>query len=169
MTLDPKSRSGLNFADAKFLANIEQHGWVVTKVAPRVGDTGDSFAYSTGLYLRFGQPEMVMFGLAHDTMHTIINSIGSQMKRGVNFAPDQAYPDLLERYSCQFRLVDKSNYAEHLGWSSWFYESHAYPALQCFWPDKNGFFPWQPECAPGVRELQPFLFVPFPNEASHVQ
>jgi len=169
MTLDLKNTTGLNSADAKFLANIEQHGWVVTKVAPRVGDEGNCFAYSTGLYLRFGQPEIVMFGLDLDTMHTIINSVGNQMKRGVNFVPDQAFGDLLERYPCQFRVVDKSNYAEHLGWSCWFYESHNYPALQCFWPDKNGYFPWQSECAAGVRELQPLLFLPFPNEASQVQ
>jgi hypothetical protein len=165
MTLDPKNTSGMNSGDARFLANIEQYGWVVTKVALRVGDEGDCFGYSTGLYLRFGQPEIVMFGLALDTMHTIINSVGNQMKRGVNFVPDQDYVDLLDRYACQFRVVDKSNYTEHLGWSSWFYESHDYPTLQCFWPDMNSYFPWQSECAPGVRDLQPFLFLRAPNEA----
>jgi hypothetical protein len=63
MTLDPKNRSGLNPADAKFLAGIEGHGWFVTKVAPLVGEEGECFAYSTGLYLGFGQPEIVTFGL----------------------------------------------------------------------------------------------------------
>lgn len=169
ITLDPANRIGLKPADATFLANIEQYGWVVTKVAPRVGDEGDCFAYSTGLYLRFGQPEIVMFGLALDTMHAIINTVGEQMRSGVTFVSSQPYDDLLDQYPCQFRVVDKLNYKDHLGWSIWFYEGDGYPALQCFWPDKNGYFPWQPQCSPGVRELQPFLFSPNPNDASPVR
>ena len=156
--LDPAKKNGLKPADSKFLANIEEYGWVVTTVAPRVGDEGDCFAYSTGLYFRFGQPEIVMFGLSLERMHKIINIIGNQMKIGVNFVPDQNYADLLEQYFCQFKIVDKSQYKEHLGWSNWFYEGYDYPTLQCFWPDKLGYFPWQPECSPGVCELQPALF-----------
>jgi hypothetical protein len=160
MTLDPTRRSGLRPVDAKFLANIEEYGWAVTKVAPRVGDDGDFFAYSTGLYLKFGQPEIVIFGLSLDTMHRIVNLVGEQMKRGVNFAPDQDYADLLDGYSCQFKIVDRSQYPDHLGRASWFYEGCDYPTLQCFWPDKNRYFPWQSECSPGIRRLQPFLFLP---------
>jgi hypothetical protein len=89
MTLDPKNREGLPPVDAKFLANIEEHGWAVVKVAPRLGEQGDCFAYSTGLYFRLGQPEIVIFGLSLERMHTIINIIGNQMKFGVIFVPDQ--------------------------------------------------------------------------------
>jgi hypothetical protein len=60
MTIDITKRGGLNLADAKFLANIEEHGWVVTQVFPRAGEEGDYFAYSTGLFLRFKQPEIIM-------------------------------------------------------------------------------------------------------------
>jgi hypothetical protein len=169
MTRDLNNRTGLNPADARFLDKIEEHGWVVTKVAPRVGDEGECFAYSTGLYLRFAQPEIVMFGLPVDIMHGIINNVGNQMKTGVNFLPGRDYADLLERYPCQFRTVDKSKYSHHLGWSSWFYESLDYPVLQCFWPDTNGYFPWQSECATAVRELQPFLYLPFRYEPGPVQ
>ena len=160
MTLDIKKRDGLKPADAKFLAMIDEHGWSVTLVAPRVGEEGDAFAYSTGLFLRFGQPEVVMFGLALDTMHRIINTVGQQMKQGVKFSPDHDYADLLENYPCRFKCVDKSQYRENLGWSVWFYQGLEFPTLQCFWPDRNGHFPWQPECRAGTRKLQPFLFLP---------
>jgi hypothetical protein len=169
MTLDPKSRTGFKAGDANFLAKIDEHGWFVTMVAPRLGEEGDCFAYSTGLFYRFGQPEIIMFGLPLDTMHRIINIIGEQMKKGIIFTPDQDYADVLERYSCQFRFVDKSHYKEHLGWSSWFYEGQEYPTLQCFWPDKNSYYPWQDECSSGVRELQPFLFLPDLFDNTRVQ
>jgi len=145
--------------DAKVLANIEEYGWTVTKVAPGVGDEGDSFVYSTGLYFTFRNPEIVMFGLSLDKMHRIINLAGNQMKRGVNFLPDRDYSDLIEGYPCQFKIVDQSQYKAHLGFSIWFYEGYRFPALQCFSPDRNGFFPWQPECSPGIRQLQPLLYL----------
>ena len=169
MTLDPKNREGLPPTDAKFLANIEEHGWAIMKVAPRVGEQGDCFAYSTGLHFRFRQPEILIFGLSLETMHSIINIIGNQMKGGVIFVPNQGYPDILGEYSCHFKLVDRSQYKEHLGFSNWFYEGYGYPSLQCFWPDRNGCFPWQSECNPDVRKRQPFLFMPTPTQASQVQ
>jgi len=169
MTLDPKDRNDLRLQDAKFLAKIDEHGWSVTMVAPSVGEDGHCFAYSTGLFYRFGQPEIIMFGLSLERMHRIINLIGNQMKHGIMFVPEQDYSDLLEKYSCRFRVVDKSHYKEHLGWSIWFYEGYEYPALQCFWPDNNACYPWQAECSPGIRELQPFLFLPVTSDNSRIQ
>jgi hypothetical protein len=169
MTLDPKKREGLKPQDAKFLEMIEEHGWAVTRVAPRVGEEGECFAYSAGLFFRFGQPEIVMFGLSLETMHLVINSIGRQMKEGVKFVPEQSFDDLLDKYPCQFKYVDKSHYREHLGWTSWFYESHDYPVLQCFWPDRDGRFPWDEECRAGTRALQPFLFLPASLKTDQLQ
>jgi hypothetical protein len=30
--------------------------------------------------------------------------------------------------------------------------------LQCFWPDKSGKFPWEPECAQWAIDAQPLLY-----------
>jgi len=91
------------------------------------------------------------------------------MKRGVAFVPEKEYADVLERYPCQFRIVDRSQYKDHLGWSIWFYQGYSFPTLQCFWPDKKGYFPWQSECNPGIRKLQPFLYLPQSNSADRIQ
>ena len=56
MTLDPTNREGYDAKDAKFLEIIDKYGWHVMSVAPRVGEAGDMFSYSTGLFLRTGQP-----------------------------------------------------------------------------------------------------------------
>jgi hypothetical protein len=48
--LDPKKRDGLSNGDARFLEIIDKYGWHVMSVAPLVGEKGQSFAYSTGLF-----------------------------------------------------------------------------------------------------------------------
>jgi len=43
----------------------------------------------------------------------------------------------------------------------WFYESDDFPVGQCFWPGKNGYYPWEEACPPSIVELQPLLYEPF--------
>lgn len=169
MTLDPTKRGGLKPIEAKFLADIESYGWAVTKIFIPAGEEGIDFAYSTGLYSKFGEPEIVIFGLPLDAMHRIINIVANQIKSGVKFAPNQDYNHLIERHYCQFKIVDRSQYEGHFARSSWFYGSQDYPVLQCFWPDKSGYFPWQAECNPGIRKLQTPLYLPISNEGERVQ
>jgi hypothetical protein len=157
---DPRDRAGLAPADARFLKVIEEHDWIVTTVAPRVNEEGNSFAYSTGMYYRYRHPEILIFGLSCDTMHSVVNEIGGQVRLGKTFRADVSYPDIFQERLCQFRTVEKVHYREHLGWSTWFYEGQDYPTLQCFWPDNAGHFPWENGCATGVAACQPELFRP---------
>jgi len=158
----------LNPADAKFLANVERYGWAVTKVFIPPGEEANDFARSTGLFLAFGHPEIVMFGLPLDRMQTIINIIGNRIKSDEKFVPGQDYFDVFERHLCKFEIVNKSHYKGHFGRSNWFYEGHDYPALQCIWPDRDGFFPYQRECNVGIQKLQNPLYLPIPNKNERV-
>jgi hypothetical protein len=160
MTRDIRDRGGLPAADQKFLSNIEGHGWVVTKVFRSRGEEGPEFAYSTGLFHGYQHPEIIIFGLDLDTMHRIINNVGDAVKSGTHFESGNEYHSIFARCGCQFRAVSSEYYKPYLGWSIWFYESYEFPALQCFWPDRDGHYPWDFKCSPGVRELQPLLFNP---------
>jgi hypothetical protein len=44
-----------------------------------------------------------------------------------------------------------------LGNAAWHYQRQDVPALQAFWPDPKGCFPWQPEGDPQWRADQPLL------------
>gem|GEM_PF-2988345 len=68
--------------------------------------------------------------------------------------------DILTRYNCQFRNVAPAHYREYFGWAIWFYEKDPFPVLQCFWPDRDGHYPWNPECPSEIALLQPLLFKP---------
>jgi Domain of unknown function (DUF4262) len=94
MTLDPKNREGFDPGDAKFLEIIDKFGWHVMSVAPRVGEDGDIFSYSTGLFLRLRHPEIILCGLDSDTSVHIISEIGRQFKTGKVFEIGQRCDDI---------------------------------------------------------------------------
>ena len=157
MTLDPSKRDGLPPVDAKFLESIEEFGWHVMTVAPRAGEDGDLWAYSTGLYYSYGHPEIILFNLGLDTLKPIINTIGAGVKNGKKFEAGSRYRDVFDKYECSFRNVDPKHYEEYVGFSLWFYEWSDFPMLQCFWPDTSNLFPWDPLCTEWVRRAQPPL------------
>lgn len=161
MTLDPKSLEGLDPPDAKFLEIIDRFGWHVMSVAPRVGEDGDIFSYSTGLFLRLGQPEMILCGLDSETSTHIINEIGSQLQSGRVFETNRDYDDIFANgVKCQFRPVLVAHYHLYVCWSQWFYEGNDFPVWQCFWPDAKGYFPWETDCHASVARAQPLLYRP---------
>jgi len=164
MTLDPKKREGYDEKDAKFLEIVEKYGWHVMSVAPRVGGEGDVFSYSTGLFLRTGQPEVIICGLDPTTSAHIINEIGRQLQSGLTFKTDQQYGDIFaNEVKCQFRTVHIAHYSEYVCWTQWFYEGEFFPVSQCFWPDRRGLFPWDEGCHSEVITAQPLLFHPPKN------
>jgi hypothetical protein len=131
---------GLSDRDRELLLRLETHGWYVIKVGAGAGEP--AFAYSLGLYERFGHPELILFGLTLDTMHQLINDAGEQIKNGKRFEDGQHYDDLLDDYPCAFRLVRREEYGSHLTYTQWFYQGSDFPVLQMVWPDTNSCFPW---------------------------
>ena len=162
--LDPKKRDGLSRGDAEFLRIVDEFGWHVMSVAPRVGskEKREWFSYSSGLFMRFNHAEIILCGLDSDDAANIINEIGRGVKSGRKFSLDADYSDILANdVKCRFRAVDTSQYHEYVCFSQWFYESDDFPVWQCFWPDKNGYYPWEEACHSSIVELQPLLYEPF--------
>jgi hypothetical protein len=150
MVRDPSHPDNSKPADQKFLEQIETYGWNVTNVFRREGQTGPDWSYSTGIFHSHQHPEIVIVGLELDNMQKIVNNIGSEIKNGANYEPGNEYHDIFARCGCQFRPVDTAHYRDYLGWAIWFYNGEPFPVLQCFWPDLQGHYPWDPDCSPGV-------------------
>jgi Domain of unknown function (DUF4262) len=104
MIPDPKNLEGFNLKDRKFLVTIDKSGWHVLSVPPRVGEDGDVFAYSTGLFLHFKHPEVILCGLDPATSTRIINEIGRQVQSEKTFETGQKYSDMFTSdVNCLFR------------------------------------------------------------------
>jgi hypothetical protein len=142
--------------DQKLLDDVAEYGWHVMKVLDQPDTPG--WAYSIGLHRTFDHPEVLIFGQDIDLMHSMINTIGDGLRAGNTFEVDGRYPDLIEAYWCTFRPVKSIWYDAFLGFATWFYGGAAYPVLQCFWPDFDGRFPWEPNFNKDLLWAQPLLF-----------
>lgn len=142
--------------EQRLLDDVEEHGWHLIAVGddPR----GPSFVYSVGFFDTLGHPELILFGFdSIETMGGIINGIGALIKEGNQFKNGSRTDLLLENYPCRFRDVPKEVYPDYLGYAMWYYRPEGFPAIQCFWPDRAGLFPWEPGCDASTRLRQPIL------------
>jgi len=82
----PRHSADANLSEHKIsvLQRRERHGWFVNRIA---GDaSGPGCAYSFGLYKEFGHPEIIIFGLAEQTMHRLINDVGKLVRGGAKYS-----------------------------------------------------------------------------------
>ncbi len=150
--IEMKIEADMDERDAKVIKDVEEHGWHVIKVL--ADESGPAFAYSIGLFQSFKHPEILIVGLAPDTMHQIINNIGIDVKQGKAFQVGSLYNDILDGYDCAFREVLPEYYRLLFGWAVWFYNGTDFPVVQCVWPDRNQHFPWDRNCEVGIRRDQ---------------
>lgn len=142
-------------AEREVLENIAEYGCHVTAVA--AGPHGPGYAFSTGLWHRFQQPEIVVVGLQDDDAAQLIDLVGDDAEDGRRYGEGDRTADLLHGYSVTFRAVPRSHYPGWLGTAVWAYQGDDFPALQLVWPDQQGRFPWQPGVREGFLAAQPLL------------
>lgn len=146
----PKARDD---GDRQVLRDVAESGCHVVGVL--ADETGPAFAYSIGLYHNYDHPDILIFGLEHTLMQSLINCMRDLIREGGRFVPGSRYPDIIEGFDCEFRAVHPSHYRELLGYARWFYPDDEFPVVQCVWPDKQGRFPWQPDFEPRFLPQQP--------------
>jgi hypothetical protein len=162
MPRDPKDLNDRNDFERKFLRIIDEFGWFVLSVVPRAADEGDAWSYSTGLFYHYQHPEIIIFNENSELRHSMINAIGERARKGEKFEPGRGYADIIGDFEVQFLPVHISQYANWVNSAIWFYDSDpaSFPLLQCFYPDMNGKFPWEPDCETWAVESQPLLYKP---------
>ncbi len=135
--------------------DIDRYDWHVILVPE--DEIGPSFAYSIGLYQTFRHPEVIVFGLDLANLHSAVNQIGSEIRKGVRFGEGDGSDEVFEGVSVRFRLVSTDFYDEYLGQAIRYYAGNGFPCLQCFWPDGEGSFPWDSDYRFNVDSPQPQL------------
>lgn len=136
-----ESADTLDANEQSFVAEIREHGWFRTGVFAETGHAG--FSYTTGFWWSIGQPELIMFSVKHEIAHNVFWDVFRDAKASqilpIANRTDQVFGNL----PAFVFPVAKRHYAEHLGWSRWFYGGDEFPCLQIVWPDRNGVFPWE--------------------------
>ena len=120
---------------------VAEHGWAVITVPE--DSEGPGFAYSVGLVEQFGHAEVAVSGLSNDLMHRLINDAAAAIADGDTLAPGTETAALLEGYADAVRAVAESNYGAYFGTALRYYGQQPFDAVQIFWPDRAGLYPWE--------------------------
>jgi hypothetical protein len=142
-------------ADRRLVEDVTNHGWHVVRVPPR--STPPGWAFSVGLYRRFGHPEIIVFGLPPEALHSLVDRVAAAVADGGRYPADSTSDRILEGYTCGMRPVARRWYAAFLGYATWFYAGEEFPVVQCRWPDRENRLPEHPEFDCELAELQPLL------------
>jgi Domain of unknown function (DUF4262) len=141
--------------EQNFVEKIREHGWFGTHVG--AGSDGPGFGYTTGFWLKFGFPELIIFSLHRQVAQDTFWHIFRGLEAGKHFAIGQPEDDIFQNLAAVLLPVSPRVYATHLGWSRWFYGSDEFECLQLVFPDPSGYFPWSNKVSDRFRADQPDL------------
>lgn len=131
--------------------HIQEYGWRFQYVFDAEG-LKESFAYTIGFEESFDHPEIMVFGLDREIMHSLLQEVAVAVKGGAKFQPDQRYTDILSGdFEVIFKPLKSEFYSEYAGVASDYYED-AVRMYVMFWPDKNNVLPTEPGCQLTVQD-----------------
>lgn len=138
---------------------VKEHGWY----ALRISDHDPPFLYTIGLMQTLNHPEFIMFGLDADNIHALFSQLVRDIQAGQIFAESRVSNVNIGggEHRVGFRRVHPTQHELYLGFAMR-YSRHIgrwgeLEAMQVFWPDGSGKFPFEVGCALDVYQLQPRL------------
>jgi hypothetical protein len=144
-------------SDEKVISDIHNYGCHLVGILPE--ENFPQYVFSIGLFVNFGQPEIVIFNPDVNRAAKRINDICRRAASGERFtAGNKSTPFLKHHGACLIALPPEI-YPEYLGYAMWFYRSlHVpFPCLQFVWPDQEGRLPWEAAAGATFNAMQPVL------------
>jgi hypothetical protein len=141
--------------DKTIIRNVREHGCHIVGII----DGEPPYEFSIGLYLNYGQAELIVFGLHSDDAVDVINSIRDRAAAGKIYRAGDICEDLLIESRIAFIDASFPAFDGYMGFAMWFYEKlpDPFPCLQMVWSDRNGLFPWNTGYDERLRRYQPLL------------
>jgi hypothetical protein len=145
--------------DEEIAEVVREHGWY----AANVSDGEPPFLYTIGLMQMCRHPEFIMFGLDAANAHALFSQLVRNIQAGQSYAEPGVYTVELGggEHRVGFRRVHPTQHPLYLGFAMGFMTNIGrfgeLEAVQAFWPDSAGKFPFDVGCDLAVYELQPRL------------
>jgi hypothetical protein len=108
-------------------------------------------------------PEFIIFGLESENGHALFSGLIRDIRAGCSFAKPSVHTINLggSDHRVGFRRVHPTQHPLYLGFAMGFLTNIGrigeLEAMQAFWPDEAGKFPFEVGCDLAVHELQPRL------------
>lgn len=145
--------------DEKFAEDVREYGWSMASVI----DHSPPFQYTIGLTQTCRHPEFIVFGLEPGNAHALFSALISETRGGKSFAEPGVQTVTIggDEHRVGLRRVHPTQHEIYLGFAMGFVRSIGrigqLEAMQAFWPDAAGKFPFEAGCDLAVYELQPRL------------
>lgn len=129
----------------KIAENIKKHGWQFQYVFDE-NESLPSFAYSIGFEESFSHPEIMIFGLSKDVMHSLLSNLVTDIKSGIFFLPNEKVKGVLNgNFEVMFKKMKPEFLSEYAGTARDYYQK-PFEVLVMLWPDKNNVLPFEQSC-----------------------
>jgi hypothetical protein len=138
---------------------VRQYGWY----AASISDHHPPFLYTIGLTQTLNHPEFIMFGLEAYNAHALFSQFVRDIRAGRSYVEPGVYTVSLraDEHRVGFRRVHPTQHPLYLGFAMGYYRyidrMGELEAVQAFWPDSSGKFPFEIGCDLTVHRLQPRL------------
>jgi hypothetical protein len=145
--------------DDEFAEDVRNHGWSLANVS----DHKPPFQYTIGLMETCHHPEFIVFGLEGGNAHALFSALIRDIHAGKSYAEPGVYAVNIgdDEHQVGFRRVHPTQHELRLGFAMGFLTNNGrigeLEAMQAFWPDRAGKFPFDAGCELGVYEAQPRL------------
>jgi Domain of unknown function (DUF4262) len=137
---------------------VREHGWY----AASIFDHDPPFLYSIGLMQTANHPELIVFGLEPDNAHALFSAMTRDIQAGRRFDQPGVFTIAIgEEHRVGIRRVHPTQHPLYLGFAmgycTYMGRIGELEAVQAFWPDSSGKFPFEVGCNFGVYQCQPRL------------
>jgi hypothetical protein len=143
--------------DGAFAEDVRTHGWSLASIS----DHRPPFQYTIGLMHTFRHPEVIVFGLDAGNGRGLLSGLVRDIRAGRSFAEPGVHSVGGGEHRVGFRRVHPTQHELYLGFAMGFLTNIGrmgeLQAVQAFWPDATGKFPFEVGCDLAVYQLQPRL------------
>jgi hypothetical protein len=139
---------------------IETEGWAIEPVLPRgdVDPPRPGYAYSIGLPVLVGFPEVVVFGLTPVAARGLIGLVVDVLGSGTEIPIGDELVGLLDNeLRCLFAPVAMDEWGGLFATAEAWYRGEPFEVVQLVYPDRNGFLPYEPGFDQRMRFAQPVV------------
>jgi hypothetical protein len=139
---------------------IETNGFAVEPVAPDPDSDPPvpAYSYTIGLPAAVDFPEVAVFGLTPVAANGLIGLIADARRGGTEIPLGVELVGLLDNdLRCAFCLVDLDVWEPMFSTASAWYQGESFTVVQLFYPDRNGFMPYEAGYDQRMRYAQPVI------------
>ncbi len=139
---------------------IETNGWALESVASNVDQIPPSpaYSYTLGLPALLGFPEIAIFGIKPAAAMGLIGLVIEHLRTETEVPVGVELLGLLDNdLRCMFAVIDDELARAQFATATAWYEGETYPVAQMYYPDRNGFMPYEDGFDARMRHAQPLI------------